>query len=228
MILRSGQKHPPLRCAQPQTRKPTPETRPCNVGPPARKHDRRRPAAPVRFSLELTAFTRRPYCDGPFLHHQVSIFKRTSFVSRSRYSQLSTLLAHSQLTDLSSHADSKCPLQPAQGVSNNPQQLSWAVPSFMFSVVRPDRYHLRPTFSKTPFKVSWRTVAATPLHARSTAFAPRQSIPFSQVAHLRRMRPVGASLLRQGGLLITAPRCSDRGACSSRRLAAQTGGLLLR
>ena len=169
------------------------------------------------------------YCARYTFIDQVSIFKRTSFVSRSRYTQYSS--AHSQLTDLSSHADSKeSPLQPAQGVSNKKpsQQLSWAVPSFMFSVVRPDRYHLRPAFSKTPFKVPWRTVAATPLHARSTAFAPRQSIPFSQVAHLRRMRPVGASLLRQGGLLITAPRCSDGGACSSRRLAAQTGGLLLR
>jgi hypothetical protein len=155
------------------------------------------------------------YCARYTFIDPVSIFKRTSFVSRSRYTQYSS--AHSQLTDLSSHADSKeCPLQPAQGVSNKKpsQQLSWAVPSFMFSVVRPDRYHLRPAFSKTPFKVPWRTVAATPLHARSTAVAPS---PY----RLRKWLTFAACGR-------SAPRCSDRGASSSRRLAAQTGGLLLR
>ena len=63
--------------------------------------------------------------------------------------------------------------------------------------------HLRPAFSKTLFKVPWRTVAATPLHAPKV------------VALWLRVHTVSA--------------CGSHSPhAAGRRLAAQTGGLLIR
>ena len=188
-----------MRCGaqpEPQTRKPAQTFRP---PPHRRKHDRRRPAAPVRFSLELTAFTRRPYCDGPFLHHQVSIFKRTSFVSRSRYSVLFSRTVNSRIS-----VPMPTPSAPYNPPRGSPITLSNSPGRFRASCFQ------------------WSDLTAT-------IFAPPSPRLHSRCRGGQLPRPLCTHVVPLLLRVHTASASgSPSPHAAGRHLAAQTGGLLLR